>query len=212
MYVCVLHCNLKYLMNITQHLDFLFSALLHLVSTIVHTCNNWFYPALNNMNHLDIQNEHWNLTCGDLSLFMAANNEDVGLDPHDDDTRLNLFSSFAYISSTFSSSTTTAASSLFGNNPNGPVVAFNNCHEMIPMWWGAAGTILATFLIEYDRFLAIRYPLLYPEMVSDERSIFACIASQIGCLCFVLTIRHMSPESFLCEKVVGDLLIQVYIC
>ena len=83
------------------------------------------------------------------------------------------------------------------------------CPEMIPMWWSAAATILATFLIEYDRFLAIRYPLLYPEMVSDERSVFACIASQIGCLSLVLSVRHISPEAFVCEQMVGDVVFQV---
>ena len=128
--------------------------------------------------------------------FKALNNdlvtnERVGL-PYSSSSSLSAFEE----SSTF-------ATFFLSNNSNA-LIETSMCPEMIPMWWSAAATILATFLIEYDRFLAIRYPLLYSEMVSDERSVFACIASQIGCLSLVLSVRHISPEAFVCEQMVGD--------
>ena len=193
---------------------FLYSAILHLVSTIIHSVNHYWLTPLSSTHSsnsrtfhppIRVDAYHWNQTCL-LSKYNSFDHELKTIEQMSTHHSLSPSSSLAALeeSSTFAT--------FFITNNRNALMETNMCPEMIPMWWGAAGTILATFLIEYDRFLAIRYPLLYPEMVSDERSIFACIASQIACLCFVLTIRHMSPESFLCEKVVGDLLIQVYIC
>ena len=154
----------------------------------MHACNHWINPSSNpTSNYVDPH--HWNRTCG-LPLELE--------DDLDQETILNPFSSSSFSSSAAAAITT--ATSLF-------IREEMSCHEMIPLWWAAAGTIIAIFLIEYDRFLAIRYPLLYPEMVSDERSVFACVASQIGCLCLILSVRHISPESFVCEEMV--ILIQV---
>ena len=151
----------------------------------MHACSHWLYPTFDQIfTHIDTN--HWNRTCE------SSFNSEVGLA---EDVRLHSLPSAA---------STTTATSFFINNPTE-----RECHEMIPMWWSAAGTILATFLIEYDRFLAIRYPLLYPEMISDERSVFACVAAQIGCLCLVLSVRHISPDSFVCEEMVGDVVLQV---
>ena len=89
------------------------------------------------------------------------------------------------------------------------IIPTTTCYEVVPFWWSSAGTMISILLIECDRFLAIRYPLLYPEMMSDERSIFACIISQLGCLCLVLLVRHINPTAFDCEQMVGDVIIQV---
>ena len=176
------------------------SALLNLVVILIYACNEWHNKTKpqNVPKNLHHSLQLWNQTC---SLSEASKNQL-------DKIRLNAFS---LASTEFSvSSSITTGTRWYTTYDDHDIFSDGSCPEMIPMWWSAAGTILATFLIEYDRFLAIKYPLLYPEMVSDERSVFACIACQIGCLCLILAVRHISPESFLCEQMVGDVVMQVF--
>ena len=190
---------------------FLYSAILHLVSTIIHSVNHYWLTPLSSAHSsnprifhppIRVDAYHWNQTCL-LSKYNSFDHELKTIEQMTTHHSLSPSSSLAALeeSSTFAT--------FFITNNRNALMETNMCPEMIPMWWSAAATILATFLIEYDRFLAIRYPLLYPEMVSDERSVFACIASQIGCLSLVLSVRHISPEAFVCEQMVGDVVFQV---
>ena len=104
---------------------------------------------------------------------------------------------------------TTETTILIIHHNNKSTEGATTCPAMILMWWSAAAIIISIFLIEYDRFLAIRYPLLYPEMVTDERSILASLACQIGCLCCVMVLRHFAPMAFVCEFMYGDIVEQV---
>ena len=76
----------------------------------------------------------------------------------------------------------------------------------IVLRWSSTGIIASVFLIELDRFLAIRYPLKYPVFMTDERSIVACIGTQFGSLILCIIVRLASEETFSCTPICdGDL-------
>ena len=72
------------------------------------------------------------------------------------------------------------------------------CPQMYLKWWSATGLTAAVFLIELDRFLAIRFPLKYPLFITCERSLGACAVAQLSSLAVTLAVRIASPDAFAC--------------
>lgn len=73
----------------------------------------------------------------------------------------------------------------------------NFCPQMYLIWWSATGLSTSIFLIELDRFLAIRFPFKYPLLITKERSLGTCAVTQIGCLAITLAVRIISPNYLL---------------
>ena len=54
-------------------------------------------------------------------------------------------------------------------------------------WWSATGLTASVFLIELDRFLAIRFPLKYPFFITCERSLGTCAVTVLNYISIVDT-------------------------
>ena len=52
--------------------------------------------------------------------------------------------------------------------------------QMYLKWWSATGLTASVFLIELDRFLAIRFPLKYPFFITCERSLGTCAVTVLN--------------------------------
>ena len=48
------------------------------------------------------------------------------------------------------------------------------CPQVYLKWWSATGLTASVFIIEFDRFLAIRFPLKYPLIINCERALGTC--------------------------------------
>lgn len=75
----------------------------------------------------------------------------------------------------------------------------NFCPQIYLLWWSATGLTASIFLIELDRFLAIRYPFKYSLWITKERSMGTCALTQLGSLAVTLAVRISSPNYFACE-------------
>ena len=60
------------------------------------------------------------------------------------------------------------------------------------IWWSATEITASIFLIELDRFLAIKYPFNYSSYVTVKRSLGACVVTQIGSLVVTLGVQLAS--------------------
>ena len=56
--------------------------------------------------------------------------------------------------------------------------------QMYLKWWSATGLTASVFLIELDRFLAIRFPLKYPFFITCERSLGTCAVTVLNYISF----------------------------
>ena len=59
--------------------------------------------------------------------------------------------------------------------------------QMYLKWWSATGLTASVFLIELDRFLAIRFPLKYPFFITCERSLGTCAVTVLNYISIVDT-------------------------
>ena len=132
---------------------FLYSAILHLVSTIIHSVNHYWLTPLSSTHSsnprifhppIRVDAYHWNQTCL-LSKYNSFDHELKTIEQMTSHNSLSPSSSLAALeeSSTFAT--------FFITNNRNALMEINMCPEMIPMWWSAAATILATFLIVETR-------------------------------------------------------------
>ena len=59
--------------------------------------------------------------------------------------------------------------------------------ENILIFWSAISLPASVLLIEVDRFLAIRFPLKYSQLITIPRSLGFCLVTQVGSLIVSLT-------------------------